>query len=208
MNQDLSEASRIRRQVSFVYQAPVWIPDHVSTSCMQCKQLFTFYKRRHHCRSCGNLICSNCLSSTFVVPGIDTNRIMKACSSCMNRIKSDGLLEVLEEVDSDSISVCTRMSDMFLERKSIDTHPLSTHIDNTNVSCNGFNTLKGFDKPRIFEKSRPLSYAPKLWSNLARLSIGGSCQKIERNRMSVDTLNRKSSVVIHIYIQVSCLDAS
>jgi len=35
--------------------APVWRPDSDTLTCMQCEILFTFTRRRHHCRACGKV---------------------------------------------------------------------------------------------------------------------------------------------------------
>lgn len=35
--------------------APVWRPDSDTVTCMQCEALFTFTRRRHHCRACGKV---------------------------------------------------------------------------------------------------------------------------------------------------------
>ena len=40
--------------------APVWMNDIESDSCMKCTAIFTFRRRRHHCRACGLIFCSNC----------------------------------------------------------------------------------------------------------------------------------------------------
>lgn len=41
---------------------PYWIPDNMALFCMQCNQKFSFIKRRHHCRACGQVLCSVCCS--------------------------------------------------------------------------------------------------------------------------------------------------
>lgn len=33
---------------------PKWIPDHEVPKCMSCESQFTAFRRRHHCRNCGN----------------------------------------------------------------------------------------------------------------------------------------------------------
>ncbi|VDM60064.1 unnamed protein product [Angiostrongylus costaricensis] len=42
---------------------PLWIPDDSATKCLMegCDTEFTFLHRRHHCRNCGWLICSDCV---------------------------------------------------------------------------------------------------------------------------------------------------
>lgn len=32
---------------------PKWIPDHEAPKCMNCESQFTAFRRRHHCRACG-----------------------------------------------------------------------------------------------------------------------------------------------------------
>lgn len=41
---------------------PYWIPDSVTNCCMQCNVKFSLIKRRHHCRACGQVLCSTCCS--------------------------------------------------------------------------------------------------------------------------------------------------
>ena len=37
-----------------------WEQDEVRDSCYICNQAFTFFRRKHHCRFCGKLVCYNC----------------------------------------------------------------------------------------------------------------------------------------------------
>uniref|UniRef100_A0A182XFE8 FYVE-type domain-containing protein n=1 Tax=Anopheles quadriannulatus TaxID=34691 RepID=A0A182XFE8_ANOQN len=39
---------------------PFWVPDNSTKFCMQCNQKFSVIKRRHHCRACGQVLCSTC----------------------------------------------------------------------------------------------------------------------------------------------------
>eukprot|EP00158_Paraphelidium_tribonemae_P007602 Partr_v1_DN28296_c3_g1_i1_m75320 putative FYVE, RhoGEF and PH domain containing len=50
------------------YSAPVWIPDNAVNECMECLQEFTVMKRRHHCRSCGRVLCGNCSTKKTFLP--------------------------------------------------------------------------------------------------------------------------------------------
>ena len=44
-----------------------WMPDAVATKCYDCEAKFTTFRRRHHCRVCGQIFCSKCCSS--YIPG-------------------------------------------------------------------------------------------------------------------------------------------
>ena len=48
-------------------QRRYWMPDDLSLECAMCTSKFTSFRRRHHCRSCGQVFCSKCCSS--FVPG-------------------------------------------------------------------------------------------------------------------------------------------
>ena len=37
-----------------------WIKDEAIISCYNCKGEFTYYNRKHHCRSCGRIFCNSC----------------------------------------------------------------------------------------------------------------------------------------------------
>merc|ERR1719330_380875 len=39
---------------------PFCVPDHLAPRCHRCKVLFTVTVRRHHCRSCGIVLCVDC----------------------------------------------------------------------------------------------------------------------------------------------------
>ncbi|KAI7862651.1 FYVE zinc finger-domain-containing protein [Spinellus fusiger] len=39
-----------------------WEPDRDVTECRQCQRPFHFLLRRHHCRSCGQVVCDRCSS--------------------------------------------------------------------------------------------------------------------------------------------------
>ena len=41
--------------------APIWVPDQQAPNCMQCEVRFTFTKRRHHCRACGQVCRALCM---------------------------------------------------------------------------------------------------------------------------------------------------
>jgi len=63
-----------------------WKPDVSAPECAVCRQTFTWFFRRHHCRRCGDIVCDNHFTKT--VP-LDQNARLhskgvasKACDLC------------------------------------------------------------------------------------------------------------------------------
>jgi hypothetical protein len=77
---DLSELGEIA-------EAPIWIPDKATKVCMDCQSAFTAVRRRHHCRSCGNIYCSDCLPNRVPMPGISDKPVM-CCNDCYRRLST------------------------------------------------------------------------------------------------------------------------
>jgi len=58
----------------------LWVPDNESIRCMSCSMQFTMFKRRHHCRFCGNLVCGSCSTKRFIY----NQSTLRSCDSCFN----------------------------------------------------------------------------------------------------------------------------
>uniref|UniRef100_A0A6B2EHR2 1-phosphatidylinositol-3-phosphate 5-kinase n=1 Tax=Phlebotomus kandelakii TaxID=1109342 RepID=A0A6B2EHR2_9DIPT len=59
-----------------------WMPDAKSKECYECTQKFSTFRRKHHCRLCGQIFCSKCCNQ--VVPGkiIKCSEPLKVCTYC------------------------------------------------------------------------------------------------------------------------------
>jgi hypothetical protein len=58
-----------------------WVPDDQVSTCMVCNETrFSLFIRRHHCRSCGKVICYEC--SEF---HLDGKAMIRFCVSCLHR---------------------------------------------------------------------------------------------------------------------------
>ena len=44
-----------------------WMADDARQDCSQCRVVYTLITRRHHCRSCGALVCGACTSHTLML---------------------------------------------------------------------------------------------------------------------------------------------
>jgi len=66
--------------------APVWIPDQRVTMCQVCSNEFTLVNRRHHCRACGKVVCSQCSANKAPIKYRQYEAV-KVCSSCFDALK-------------------------------------------------------------------------------------------------------------------------
>ncbi|OQR85619.1 hypothetical protein ACHHYP_11636 [Achlya hypogyna] len=57
-----------------------WVPDRATDECMICQAGFSTFRRKHHCRNCGALVCSNCSRSRARLPGVDQKS--RVCDIC------------------------------------------------------------------------------------------------------------------------------
>lgn len=66
---------------------PYWVPDNATNFCMQCNQKFSLIKRRHHCRACGQLLCSACccLKAKLQYMGDVEARVCISCDIILNQ---------------------------------------------------------------------------------------------------------------------------
>ncbi|KAL4177018.1 hypothetical protein KRP22_001954 [Phytophthora ramorum] len=78
-----------------------WMSDRSSKACYECEQLFTFFRRRHHCRSCGQLFCANCcarLPQSFggnkVDESIERLRKQLVCHTCHRQLREGLQMEL------------------------------------------------------------------------------------------------------------------
>jgi len=74
----------------------IWQPDAAAETCTECSEKFTFFNRRHHCRLCGLIYCSDCSTHrvcTQEALAVARNEIDKVkethrvCDGCSNMIE-------------------------------------------------------------------------------------------------------------------------
>ena len=84
-----------------------WVDDSKVTSCYTCETEFTFFTRRHHCRSCGKIFCHKCSGKFTEIP--------KEIDSCVENTSSWKILPTF----SNAVRVCNRCYDLINEKKKI-----------------------------------------------------------------------------------------
>ncbi|KAK1935094.1 1-phosphatidylinositol-3-phosphate 5-kinase FAB1A [Phytophthora citrophthora] len=168
-----------------------WMSDRSSKSCYECEQLFTFFRRRHHCRSCGQIFCANCcarLPQSFggnkVDESIERLRKQLVCHTCHRQLREGLQMELTgAKFEEDP-------------QKPINSPPAQTlllmpqHIaEAMERSTSDASNYKQLEKPELFdkdditddmrvseppEKSRP----PVLFSMFPKVQIVASAQHL------------------------------
>ena len=62
-----------------------WMPDRLCKVCYGCEDAFTMYRRKHHCRMCGQIFCNQC--SSHYIDGV------RACRLCHDQISERSMFE-------------------------------------------------------------------------------------------------------------------
>lgn len=73
-----SAGSRSRR----IRGPPIWVPDQLVVACSCCNASFTLFRRRHHCRACGQIFCGECSKFTKNLDCWGYSGPVRVCESC------------------------------------------------------------------------------------------------------------------------------
>lgn len=69
-------------QPSALAQKKEWVNDGARSNCSLCVQSFSMLRRRHHCRVCGEVVCSSCTVFKAVPNEQDPAKI-RVCKACL-----------------------------------------------------------------------------------------------------------------------------
>mmetsp|Transcript_8270 Transcript_8270/g.25608 ORF Transcript_8270/g.25608 Transcript_8270/m.25608 type:complete len:424 (-) Transcript_8270:1293-2564(-) len=59
-----------------------WVRDEDVKGCRGCGKKFTRTRRRHHCRSCGNIFCNKCTKKRVKLPKVEFYKKVRVCEGC------------------------------------------------------------------------------------------------------------------------------
>lgn len=65
-----------------------WMPDSVSKECYECCEKFTTFRRRHHCRVCGQIFCSSCCNQQIPGKIFGCTGDLRVCTYCSKVVLS------------------------------------------------------------------------------------------------------------------------
>ena len=83
---DKSLALESPDNIDIIKNRNFWMPDHLCKVCYNCEEIFTMYRRKHHCRICGQIFCHAC--SNYSIDGslISLPGQVRVCRLCCDQI--------------------------------------------------------------------------------------------------------------------------
>ncbi|XP_055876154.1 RUN and FYVE domain-containing protein 2-like isoform X3 [Biomphalaria glabrata] len=75
--EDLREATAMQREAH-------WASDDTVTNCKQCTKEFSLARRKHHCRYCGDIFCSECSDNKMPLPS--SSKPVRVCDNCNTQL--------------------------------------------------------------------------------------------------------------------------
>ncbi|VVC25833.1 Hypothetical protein CINCED_3A017350 [Cinara cedri] len=85
------------------HEAPIWIQDCRVTMCQSCAAEFTVTFRRHHCRACGKVVCSNCSENKAPLRYMKF-QAARVCDDCYDYLLKEFEDKMLEVEQAHNIS--------------------------------------------------------------------------------------------------------
>ncbi|CAO1403533.1 unnamed protein product [Diamesa serratosioi] len=84
----IDSASGIFQMPKQVPNKDQWVKDEDVSSCMCCKRTkFSLLTRRHHCRRCARVVCSNCSQNKTMIPDVYGELMVRVCDDCEMQMK-------------------------------------------------------------------------------------------------------------------------
>ncbi|KAK4055651.1 Mitochondrial distribution and morphology protein 12 [Microbotryomycetes sp. JL201] len=66
-----------------------WIKDESSRECFDCQAVFTAFRRKHHCRICGQIFCSRCASNIISSARFGQVGHIRVCNLCLSVLEHE-----------------------------------------------------------------------------------------------------------------------
>eukprot|EP00903_Cladosiphon_okamuranus_P005970 g5894.t1 len=63
-----------------------WMPDEMCRVCYGCHSPFTMFRRRHHCRVCGQIFCHDCSPNHVDGRALGINASVRMCNPCAEQL--------------------------------------------------------------------------------------------------------------------------
>ncbi|KAH8336655.1 hypothetical protein KR074_004118 [Drosophila pseudoananassae] len=88
----------------------LWVPDHAVSRCSSCQTEFWLGRRRHHCRSCGEIFCADCSEYWAPLPYEKLFNPVRLCGSCYTIVTTDVHGNAAVSLDHGALNEATQCS--------------------------------------------------------------------------------------------------
>lgn len=68
-----------------ISRRPIWDPESV-LKCVECDRNFTFFRRQHHCRNCGRVVCGDHSENRFLLEDLAYDEPVRVCDTCTKKL--------------------------------------------------------------------------------------------------------------------------
>ena len=68
-----------------ISKRPIWDPLN-SDKCVECSRTFNFFRRQHHCRNCGRVVCGDHSESRFILDDLNYLEPVRVCDTCNKKL--------------------------------------------------------------------------------------------------------------------------
>ncbi|KAF7303001.1 1-phosphatidylinositol-3-phosphate 5-kinase [Mycena kentingensis (nom. inval.)] len=98
-----------------------WMDDENCKECYDCESVFTTWRRKHHCRICGQIFCSRCASNIIKGYRFGHDGMIRVCNLCVEK-----LAKVDDDDDDDRRSVVSSVTSFPAHQLGLESyHPQS-----------------------------------------------------------------------------------
>ncbi|KAF8079063.1 hypothetical protein FPV67DRAFT_1467356 [Lyophyllum atratum] len=127
-----------------------WMDDENCKECYDCKSVFSTWRRKHHCRICGQIFCSRCASNIIKGSRFGHDGMVRVCNLCLEKLAT-----VDEDDDDDRRSVVSSVTSFPAHQLGLDPggHPQSPFAASQLFG----RTDEPFNLYSIAETKRPVS---------------------------------------------------
>ncbi|KAJ3989013.1 hypothetical protein F5890DRAFT_1401940 [Lentinula detonsa] len=138
--------------VAFRLSRDYWMDDDNAKECYDCKSIFTAWRRKHHCRICGQIFCSRCASNVIKGSRFGHDGRVRVCNLCLEK-----LANVDDDDDDDRRSIVSSITSFPAHQFGLDTFSLGHHPQSPFAASQLFGRDEPFNLYSIAETKRPIS---------------------------------------------------
>ncbi|CAD6189060.1 unnamed protein product [Caenorhabditis auriculariae] len=140
-----------------------WMPDATGKECYQCEERFTTFRRRHHCRLCGQIFCSKCCNNRVDGSSLGYLGELRLCDFCATKVqqKSNEPSILQGRKNSQQTILSRKLSD---QSKVMNSDTVKTVSNGTIWSICPGTSIDSPEDPPIQNKIQVNDYSPSILS--------------------------------------------